>query len=146
MSLCANKHEIVRSYRDFYRHALRAVQFSSPSRYTVKTHLRLAYRSNTATAFHPSKIANTLLFLKHAAEERGFEHRLLKGLLHVWWWQEQTSRQKREYDCLTIKRTLQETWTLVGHQTNFIKVLKVFPLCKRRHGTGSWIQLSTTST
>ncbi|KAI4180907.1 MAG: hypothetical protein L6R41_006951 [Letrouitia leprolyta] len=96
MSVCANKYEIVKSYRDLYRHALRAVQFSSPARYTVRTHLRLSFRRNAATAFNPRKIANTLLFLKYAAKERGFEHRLLKSLIHVWWWQEQTSRQKRD--------------------------------------------------
>lgn len=96
MSLHAKKHEIVKSYRDLYRHSLRAVQFSSPSRYTVRSQLRLSFRRNTAAAFNPCKIANTLQFLEYAAKERGFEHRLLKSLLHVWWWQEQTSRQKRD--------------------------------------------------
>ncbi|KAI4228157.1 MAG: hypothetical protein L6R36_001871 [Xanthoria steineri] len=81
--------EIVRSYRNLYRHALRAVQYSSPARYTLKSHLRLAYRSNGAEAFNSTRIGNTLLFLQHAAEERGLEHRMLKSLLHVWWWQAQ---------------------------------------------------------
>lgn len=97
MPLSSSKQEILNSYRSLYKGALRAVQFSSPARYTLKSHLRLAYISNDAQSFDPVKIANTLVFLKHAAEERGLEHRLLKGLLHVWWWQEQTSRQKKEY-------------------------------------------------
>lgn len=89
--------EIVRSYRNLYRHALRAVQYSSPARYTLKSHLRLAYRSNGAEAFCSLKIDNTLLFLKHAAEVRGLEHRLLKSLLHVWWWQSLSSKQRKVY-------------------------------------------------
>lgn len=89
--------EIVRSYRNLYRHALRAVQYSSPARYTLKSHLRLAYRSNGAEAFNSTRIDNTLLFLRHAAEERGLEHRMLKSLLHVWWWQAQPSRQRKEH-------------------------------------------------
>lgn len=95
-----SKHEILHSYRSLYKGALRAVQFSSPARYTLKSHLRLAYISNNAESFDPAKIANTLVFFKHAAEERGLEHRLLKGLLHTWWWQEQTRGRKKEYDRL----------------------------------------------
>ena len=98
MSLAANRQSIIQSYRNLYRHALRATQFSTPARFTVRSHLRLAFRSRNTTAFNPLKIKNTLLFLQHAAAERGLEHRLLKSLLHVWWWQEQTSRQKRGYD------------------------------------------------
>lgn len=118
MSPIPNKQEIVKSYRHLYRHALRAIQFSSPGRYTLKSHLRLAYRSNDTTAFDLLKVENTLLFLKHAAEERGLEHRLLKSLLHVWWWQEQSSRQRREYGHFDHSEALQRTQTLVGHQTN----------------------------
>ncbi|KAL8679369.1 MAG: hypothetical protein Q9186_004335 [Xanthomendoza sp. 1 TL-2023] len=94
--MTVGRHVIVKSYRDLYRQALRAVQYSSPARYTLKSHLRLAYRSNGADAFSSPKIENTLLFLKHAAEERGLEHRMLKNLLHVWWWQSQSSKQKKE--------------------------------------------------
>lgn len=92
-----SRYDIVKSYRDLYRSALRAVQFSSPSRYTLKSQIRLAYRSNDTESFNPTKIENTLLFLRYAAKERGLEHRLLKTLLHVWWWQEKSSRQRREY-------------------------------------------------
>ncbi len=103
--MTVDRHEIVRSYRSLYRHALRAVQYSSPARYTLKNHLRLAYRGSSVEAFSPARIDNTLLFLKHAAEERGFEHRMLKNLLHVWWWQAQPSRQKKEYVNLTVSKS-----------------------------------------
>lgn len=95
--MTVDRHEIVRSYRNLYRHALRAVQYSSPARYTLKSHLRLAYRSNGVEAFNSTRIDNTLLFLRHAAEERGLEHRMLKSLIHVWWWQAQPSRQRKEH-------------------------------------------------
>lgn len=97
MPLAPSKHDIVKSYRDLYRSALWAVQYSSPARYVLKSHLRLAYRSNHASSYNLPKINNTLVFLKHAAKEKGLEHRLLKNLLHVWWWQEQSSRKRKEY-------------------------------------------------
>lgn len=105
MPLASSNVEIIKSYRDLYRSALRAVQFSSPARYTLKSHFRLAYRSNDANLFDPTKIGNTLVFLKHAAEKRGFEHRLLKCLLHVWWWQDESSRQKKEYVAPLFQRS-----------------------------------------
>ena len=105
VSMTVDRYAIVRSYRSLYRHALRAVQYSSPARYTLKNHLRLAYRGSSVEAFSPIRIDNTLLFLKHAAEERGFEHRMLKNLLHVWWWQAQPSRQKKEYVNLTVSKS-----------------------------------------
>ncbi|KAI4117710.1 MAG: hypothetical protein LQ345_002104 [Seirophora villosa] len=59
-----SRYDIVKSYRDLYKSALHAVQFSSPSRYTLKSQIRLAYRSNDTESFNPTKIENTLLFLR----------------------------------------------------------------------------------
>ena len=100
--MTVDKCEIVRSYRNLYRHALRAIQYSSPARYTLKNHLQFAYRSNGVEAFSSTRIDNTLLFLRHAAEARGLEHRMLKSLLHVWWWQAQPGRLRKEYVVLAI--------------------------------------------
>lgn len=95
--MTVNGREVAGSYRKLYRQALHAVQYSSPARYTVRDHLRLAFRSNAPETFDSSRIANTLLFLKYAADERGLEHRLLKTLVHVWWWQGYRHKQRKEY-------------------------------------------------
>lgn len=95
--MTTGRHLIVRSYRDLYRHGLYAVQYASPARYTLRTLLQNAFRNNPATAYNEQRIANTILFLKLAAKERGFEHRLLKNLLHVWWWQLSVQRHRKEY-------------------------------------------------
>lgn len=117
MPLSPSKHEIISSYRSLYKGALHAVQFSSPARYTLKSHLRLAYRSNDVESFDRAKIENTLVFFKHAGEERGLEHRLLKSLLHVWWWQERNSTRKIEYDGLRSKILTKNDSELIMLQT-----------------------------
>ena len=79
--------EIVQSYRQLYRHGLQAVQYSSPARHTLKDRLRRAYRNGTAADFDAEKIENTIQFLSNAAKEKGMEHRIVKNLLHAWWWE-----------------------------------------------------------
>ena len=79
--------EIIQSYRQLYRHGLQAVQYSSPARHTLKDRLRRAYRNGTAADFDAEKIENTIQFLSNAAKEKGMEHRIVKNLLHAWWWE-----------------------------------------------------------
>ncbi|KAI9773945.1 MAG: hypothetical protein M1840_006171 [Geoglossum simile] len=76
--------QTLHAYRHLYRAALRAVQYSSPSRYTIRDHIRPAFRKGNPATFDQGKIDNTLLFLEGAAREKGIEHRILKTLLHVW--------------------------------------------------------------
>ena len=77
--------DVVRSYRSLYRHALRAVQYSAPARYLLRDEIRHAYRNNGAADFDGQKIENTLEFLRSAAAEKGWAHRIVKNLIHVWW-------------------------------------------------------------
>ncbi|MCJ1299373.1 hypothetical protein MMC08_002165 [Hypocenomyce scalaris] len=90
--------EIIQSYRQLYRHGLQAVQYSSPARHTLKDRLRRAYRNGTAADFDAEKIENTIQFLSNAAKEKGMEHRIVKNLLHAWWWERylRSSLQKPE--------------------------------------------------
>lgn len=89
--------QIVRSYRHLYRHALHAVQYASPARYTVKALLENAFRTGNSADFDQQKVNNTLTFLHGAAKEKGLEHRIVKNLLHTWWWESKNKRQYREY-------------------------------------------------
>ena len=85
--------EIVRSYRQLYRHGLHAVQYSAPARYTLKILLENSYRNGSAADYDAQKINNTLTFLEGAAKEKGLEHKILKNLLHTWYWE--VNRTKR---------------------------------------------------
>ena len=76
---------IVHAYRHLYRHGLRAVKFSKPSRYTVRDRLRHSFRKGRRDDFNPQKIANTIEFLKGAEATYGLEHKILKNLCFVWW-------------------------------------------------------------
>ena len=90
--------QIVTSYRNLYRHALRAVQYSSPARFTVRALLRNAYRTGKPTDYDDDKINNTITFLQGAATEKGLEHRIVKNLLLTWWWEiYRTRRHWRGY-------------------------------------------------
>ncbi len=96
--MTASHQQIIRSYRNLYRHGLHAVQYSSPARYTVKTLLENAYRKGRLADFDIQKINNTLTFLHGAAKAKGLEHRILKNLLHTWWWESKTKRRhSKEY-------------------------------------------------
>lgn len=79
--------EVARAYRQLYKHALRAVRYSTPGRHTIREQLRQCFRQNDASKFNRAKIDNTLEFLKAAGKEAGLEHRVLRTLLMMWFWQ-----------------------------------------------------------
>ncbi|TLD38057.1 DUF1763-domain-containing protein [Venturia nashicola] len=79
--------EILHAYRHLLRTSLHAVQYSAPARYVILSRLRLSFRSSTPSSFEPARIANTLQFLRNAGETTGMEHKVLKNLLHVWYWE-----------------------------------------------------------
>lgn len=89
--------EIVRSYRRLYRHALYAVQYAVPARHTLRILLRNAYRTGSAADFDAQKINNTVTFLEAAAKEKGIEHRILKNLLHTWFWEVNSRKYRKRY-------------------------------------------------
>ena len=80
-----SRKEVILAYRHLYKHLLRAVQYSKPSRYVVQDRIRNAFRNSTIEEYDPARIAKTLEFLEGAAKVRGLEHRILKNLSHVWW-------------------------------------------------------------
>ena len=86
--------EIVRSYRQLYRHGLYAVQYAAPARYTLKILLENAYRTGNAADYNAQKISNTLTFLEGAAKEKGLEHKMLKNLLYTWYWEVNPRRRR----------------------------------------------------
>lgn len=55
------------------------------------------YRNGNPADFDPRKVNNTLIFLEGAAKEKGLEHRILKNLLHTWWWENKQTRSAKEY-------------------------------------------------
>ena len=94
--MSASRQEILRSYRHLYRRSLHAVQYATPARYTLKILLENAYRNGNAADYDAQKISNTLTFLDGAAKEKGLEHKLLKNLLHTWYY-EVTKPDRRSY-------------------------------------------------
>ena len=80
----ASKQDIIKAYRNLYRAGLRAVQYSSPARYTLRDRLRRAFRASPASDFDQQRILNTLEFLDGAAKTTGIEHHIVRSLLMVW--------------------------------------------------------------
>ena len=79
--------EIVRGYRQIYKAALRAVLYASPGRFQVRDSIRTGFRTRPVTAFSPRRIQNTVRFLERAQEHTGMEHKILKNLCFVRYWQ-----------------------------------------------------------
>ena len=75
--------EVIHAYRHLYRGLLHAVQFSMPARFTARDQLRNAFRKEDSSAFQQERIVRTIEFLRLAAQENGFEHRLVKNLLRT---------------------------------------------------------------
>lgn len=96
----AEPHKVLLAYRHLYKAALRAVQYSKPSRYTARDCLRRAFRSEPASNLKPQAIARTLEFLDGAARAKGIEHKLVKNLLHVQWGRRRPQQVLKSYVCL----------------------------------------------
>ena len=82
-----DKKEIVLAYRHLYRAMLQAVRYSTPSRQIFLQTLRTSFRSGSPAEFNAQKIQNTVQFLQRAAESSGIEHRIMKNLAMVRYWQ-----------------------------------------------------------
>ncbi|ODQ53988.1 hypothetical protein SAICODRAFT_6770 [Saitoella complicata NRRL Y-17804] len=77
--------EVRSLYRKFWRQAHRSVMWVSPQRFVIASKLSSAFRSPTPQDLDPVRQANTLAFLKSAAETLGVEHRVVKTLCFVHW-------------------------------------------------------------
>lgn len=88
---------ILQAYRHLYRNALRATHHSSPAKYVIRETIRTAFRSEPTNTFNMQRIKNTEDFLKRAERDTGIEHRILKNLLHVRYWQHHAKRDNKLY-------------------------------------------------
>ncbi|KAF7506749.1 hypothetical protein GJ744_011473 [Endocarpon pusillum] len=86
---------ILHAYRHLYRKALRATHRSSPAKHVIRETIRTAFRTEPAYNFSLQRVKNTEDFLKRAENEAGMEHRILKNLLHVRYWQHHGKRDNR---------------------------------------------------
>ena len=76
---------LTHAYRHLYRSALHATLHSSPARYTIRNHIRAAFRNpQQEQPFDPSRISRTLLFLRAAAESPGLERKVFANIVRVW--------------------------------------------------------------
>jgi hypothetical protein len=84
------KHKaIVTAYRTLLRHGLKAVHHSTPARYKLRDILRSSFRESSNNDFNPKRVANTVRFLKRAEIYNGYEHKILKNIVHVRYWRDQ---------------------------------------------------------
>ena len=108
--------DLIQAYRYLLRAGLRAVQFSKPARYIIVAQLREAFRDSSPEAlatrraqFKPDRIRRTVWFLNAAAKEKGFEHKIVKGLMHTSWSRRQAgSTYKSLLQVNTQKREREE--------------------------------------
>ena len=98
------KKAIIWSYRQLYRHGLRAVQYSTPERQTLRKRLQHKYRTGQAVDYNEQAIANTIEFLRGAANATGLEHRIVKRLIFVWWWETMNPKSFQQYANDAVQR------------------------------------------
>ncbi|KAF8418491.1 hypothetical protein EV426DRAFT_577446 [Tirmania nivea] len=78
---------ILHAYRHLLRAGLIAVQYSVPARYAIRDKLRKSFRERPPISFNQTRIDNTLEFLRAAGEHVGIEHRVVRNLCFVHYWQ-----------------------------------------------------------
>lgn len=84
-----SKPDILHAYRSLYRTALRAVHYAKPARFEIRDILREAFRTQSPAHFNLRRVNNTVKFLENARTYNGFEHKILKNLLHLQYWRTQ---------------------------------------------------------
>ncbi|OKL60593.1 hypothetical protein UA08_04355 [Talaromyces atroroseus] len=84
---------IIHAYRHLFQKGLQAVRHAPPARNVLRGQLRSSFRSGDRSDFDPEKIARTLEFLDRAAESNSYEHKIIKNLLHVRYFEQPSMRK-----------------------------------------------------
>ncbi|KAL4759571.1 uncharacterized protein BDW70DRAFT_78711 [Aspergillus foveolatus] len=82
----AERQAIIHAYRQLYRHGLKAVNYSTPARHVLVQTLRSSFRTSPAQDFDSLRINNTLNFFHKAANIAGIEHKIVRNLLMIKFW------------------------------------------------------------
>jgi len=88
LTKAVDQRAIVLAYRHLYRQGLKLVNYSAPARHVILRILRSSFRSASRDDFDPERISNTLHFLQRASEYRGLEHKIVKNLIMVRYWEQ----------------------------------------------------------
>ncbi|MCJ1440050.1 MAG: hypothetical protein MMC23_000532 [Stictis urceolatum] len=86
--------EVVLAYRKLFKNGLHAIQYAKPQRYVLRDTMRRAFRNENPAEFNSERIENTVRFLENATRDNGIEHKVLKNLMHVRWWQTSLVRRR----------------------------------------------------
>ncbi|PWY81777.1 DUF1763-domain-containing protein [Aspergillus heteromorphus CBS 117.55] len=79
---------VINAYRHLYRQGLKAVNYSTPARHVLQNTLRSSFRSSSLEELNPQRIANTLRFLQRAADVAGLEHKIVRNLMVIKYWEQ----------------------------------------------------------
>ncbi|OJJ49527.1 hypothetical protein ASPZODRAFT_128002 [Penicilliopsis zonata CBS 506.65] len=88
LELFTGQQGVIHAYRHLYRQGLKAIKYSTPARYALLNTLRSSFRSSAREELDPHKISNTLRFLQRATDVAGIEHKIVKNLMIVRYWEQ----------------------------------------------------------
>ncbi|RVX67931.1 hypothetical protein B0A52_08536 [Exophiala mesophila] len=92
-SIPMSRQDIIHAYRNLHKATLKAICYSKPASHTARSILNDTFRKRPQDDFDAIRIQNTLKFLQAAADYAGYEHKILKNLLYVKWWQSHESKR-----------------------------------------------------
>ncbi|PGH17032.1 hypothetical protein AJ79_01416 [Helicocarpus griseus UAMH5409] len=84
------------AYRHLYKAGLQTIRYSSPGRHVLRFILQKSFRRGEPHEFEPQRIVNTLEFLRLASNSTSTEHKIVKTLLHVRYWQQPRTMYNRD--------------------------------------------------
>lgn len=85
--------QVIHAYRHLYRQGLKAINYSTPSRHVLLRNLRKSFRTSYRQDYDPQKIENTVRFLQRASDVAGMEHKIVKNLMIVRYWDQPLLRK-----------------------------------------------------
>ncbi|KIV88487.1 hypothetical protein PV10_08169 [Exophiala mesophila] len=88
-----SRQDIIHAYRNLHKATLKAICYSKPASHTARSILNDTFKKRPQDDFDAIRIQNTLKFLQAAADYAGYEHKILKNLLYVKWWQSRESKR-----------------------------------------------------
>lgn len=88
-----DRRAVAHAYRHLYRQGLKALHYSVPARHVLLGILRSRFRSSSLNEFDPQRVANTVRFLQRATDVAGLEHKILKNLMIIRYWEQPQVRK-----------------------------------------------------
>ncbi|PSR82230.1 hypothetical protein BD289DRAFT_334583, partial [Coniella lustricola] len=126
--------QVIQAYRHIYRATLRAVCYAQPATTIARRQLREAFRAPDAQ-YDEKAIKRTERFLRNASKCTGIEHKIVKNMLFIKYWKDQTDYQEQPTWRMIVEERAPKKSSLISdtayfhYQKTIVMLNKSMGLC-----------------